>query len=584
MVSYTDFPPSEINSSSTYVAMRDGVRIAVQVLLPPLECASHALTAVVFMTRYGRRTRQDLISNPVRDELEFLRHGYAVICIDVRGSGASFGNRANFRPSEEFLNWEEVLDIREVFDWIVKQSWSNGRLLATGVSYPGNASELAQVHDHPALVAIAPRFTDYDLYTHLLFPGGAPNAAFALPWGALTALRDRTGLRTATNPNEDLSLRYVDGDDGTQYRAALRDHGGNVDFAAGFAATIFRDDYPPNDEMSRPAYWHSTNVKDLKTEINLGARPAFHWASWLDAGTAAGVLERFRLFSGPMRIKIGAWNHGATQDADPFTPADAPLHPSRKDQVSEIVAFFEDRLAGMPLLPEREIEYFTLGANSWRKSPVWPPVGIKDTDLFFHPDGVLAGKAAAGEQLPTTHQVDVSSTTGLHNRWSTQLEDIVDYGDMREADERRVTFTSQPMSGETEITGTPQMRLWMESDEPDGLVIAYLEAVGPDGRVTYLTEGSLRSIHRANPDHRTFSRQAALLMRPGEISELSFPMLPLSVALPKGTRLRIALSGADRDTFSLVPSGRRPTWRLYHGTGFASGVRLPLGSRECFTG
>lgn len=575
MVSYSDFLPDSVDSYSEYVAMRDGVRIAVQVLRPPLALVSEALTTVVFMTRYGRRTRHDLIARPARDELEFLRHGYAVVSIDARGSGASFGNRAHFRPSQEYLNWEEVLDTKELFDWIVKQSWSNGKLVATGVSYPGNASELAQVHDHPALVAIAPRFTDYDLYEHLLFPGGAPDAAFAIPWGALTGLRDRTGLATDSEPDEDLSPRYVDGDDGTLYAAALRDHAENVDFAAGFATIVFRDDFPKGDE-ARPTYWRSTNVKDLKVELNQGARPAFHWASWLDAGTAAGVLERFAHFSGPMKVKIGAWNHGATQDANPFTPADAPVCPSRKDQVSEIVAFFEERLAGAPLLPEREIEYFTMGSNTWHTSTVWPPADFEAKELFFHHDGALTAAAPVTEQAQTSHRVDFDSTTGAHNRWSTQLEGIVDYGDMRKEDERRVIFTTEPLPGAVEITGTPQVTLWMETDEPDGLFIAYLEAVDTDGKVTYLTEGCLRAIHRAAPDNRTFRRDAALPLQPGEISELTFPLLPLSVALPEGMRLRIALSGADRNTFSPIPSGRRLIWKLHHSKTLASRVRLPL--------
>ena len=49
----------------------------------------------------------------------FLAAGYAVAVVDVRGTGASFGQwRAPWQP-------EERTDSREVIDWIVRQPWSN---------------------------------------------------------------------------------------------------------------------------------------------------------------------------------------------------------------------------------------------------------------------------------------------------------------------------------------------------------------------------------------------------------------------------------------------------------------------------
>ncbi len=51
----------------------------------------------------------------------FLAAGYAVVSIDVRGTGASFGRwRAPWTP-------EERTDSREVVDWASRQPWSNGQ-------------------------------------------------------------------------------------------------------------------------------------------------------------------------------------------------------------------------------------------------------------------------------------------------------------------------------------------------------------------------------------------------------------------------------------------------------------------------
>lgn len=49
----------------------------------------------------------------------FLAAGYAVVAVDVRGTGASFG--AWKAPWTQ----EERADSREVLDWVVSQPWSN---------------------------------------------------------------------------------------------------------------------------------------------------------------------------------------------------------------------------------------------------------------------------------------------------------------------------------------------------------------------------------------------------------------------------------------------------------------------------
>ena len=98
----------------------------------------------------------------------FVPRGYAVVVVDIRGSGASFGSRDSFRsPREREDAYEYPLD------WIVAQPWSNGSLGATGVSYLGAASDFLASTGHPAVKAIAPLFAVWD--TYLLnndYPGG----------------------------------------------------------------------------------------------------------------------------------------------------------------------------------------------------------------------------------------------------------------------------------------------------------------------------------------------------------------------------------------------------------------------------
>src|ERR1035438_9799802 len=66
------------------------------------------------------------------------------------------------------------------------------------------------------------------------------------------------------------------------------------------------------------------------------------FASWYDAGTVQGTIQRFREFSNLQRIFVGAWSHGANSNADPF------LVPSEVESDRE-----QQRLGGSSHPPSR---------------------------------------------------------------------------------------------------------------------------------------------------------------------------------------------------------------------------------------
>src|SRR5436309_15565114 len=85
--------------SSCYVTMRDGCRIAVDAYVP--EPKGWAVTAehfptLVFFTPYYRRFklrpdgRGEANPNTGKFRDFFVPRGYAVVVVDIRGSGASF--------------------------------------------------------------------------------------------------------------------------------------------------------------------------------------------------------------------------------------------------------------------------------------------------------------------------------------------------------------------------------------------------------------------------------------------------------------------------------------------------------------
>ena len=115
-------------------------------------------TRILILTPYYRRfalrrgARNDIDDCPTiafyRDM--FVPRGYALVAVDVRGSGASFGTRDGFRSPIERL------DHHDVADWVSRQPWCSGRIGATGISYPGAESDFLASTGHPAVKAVAP--------------------------------------------------------------------------------------------------------------------------------------------------------------------------------------------------------------------------------------------------------------------------------------------------------------------------------------------------------------------------------------------------------------------------------------------
>ena len=126
-----------VTQRSLYLTMRDGVKIAVTVVLPKDLPTDQKIPAILNMTRYWR-ARQGGEPNAF-----IPAHGYATVFVDARGTGASYGVwKAPFTQ-------DEVKDYSEVVNWIVAQPWSNGKVGAIGNSYTGNTALWLAVDDEP---------------------------------------------------------------------------------------------------------------------------------------------------------------------------------------------------------------------------------------------------------------------------------------------------------------------------------------------------------------------------------------------------------------------------------------------------
>ena len=558
---------ADVTLRSMYVPMRDGVRLAVDVVLPAGLTAGTRVPAIVNATPYWRGREGTSATNTGRF---YATHGYVFVRADVRGSGASFGVwRAPQAP-------DEIGDAGDLVAWIVAQPWSNGRVGAVGVSYEGSTAQMLLVPGHAAVKAVIPKFHEFDVFTDIAFPGGV---------FAETIIRDWAAGQEQLSAGR--GVRRVDEDTtGDLLKQALSSRAGNVNVFTAAQQITHREDRPGNLGLSLD----DISVFSHKAAIERTGAAIYGWGSWMDAATADACIRRFATFSNPQQAVIGPWSHGSAYDADPLKADNAPVAPSQLEQQNEDLRFFDRYLKDLPgpaAAQPRLLTYYVMGENVWRTTGVWPIPGTATTTFYFSDGHKLAASAPRDASGTDRYTVDFSATTGTRNRWSTENGggDVI-YPDRAAEDRKLLTYTSDPLQEDTEITGYPVVHLSVASTASDGAFFAYLEAVESSGRVTYLTEGVLRALHRkistAEPPfkmfvpYHSFTRADASPLVPGQMATLDFGLQPISVLLAAGHRLRVAIAGADKDTFARIPAEGTPAITVGRNRTAMSSIDLPI--------
>ena len=145
--------------------------------------------------------------------------------------------------------------------------------------------------------------------------------------------------------------------------------------------------------------------------------------------------------------------------------------PSYLAQWLEDLRFFDYHLSGIDtgVADENTLIYLTMGEERWKRTSIWSLPLTSYRRWYTHPGSLLQSSAPPLEEGADRYDVNFEASSGSETIWHTEFSggDVI-YGDRSEADSRLLTYTSNPLEADVEVTGYPVVTLCVTSNQEDG--------------------------------------------------------------------------------------------------------------------
>lgn len=504
------------------IPMPDGVQLAADLYLPagarPTDRYPVILEYLPYRKDEGRGYRFPLFSY-------FVKRGYIVARVDIRGTGRSSGKLVDGEYSEQ-----EQRDGERVIDWLSRQPFSTGKIAMMGISWGGfNALHLA-MRRPPALKTIITLMATDDIYQDdVHFMDGIMHI-------------------DAYEIGQDLANALPGAPDFTIDQAYFSDRFDTEPWLLKYKR-----------QQTDGPFWDRASLNTDYSRIDI---PIYAIGGWYD-GYRDFIPRLLQGADVPVKALLGPWNHTWPNGASP-----EPAVEWRESAVRWLDHWLKGNNTG--ILDEPAVTYFQRGwhapggdlpeiPGSWRSATAWP-VG-RDTLLYLGPDQRLGNRP---EKLATTLQykptvgVEASGSVMWWGDWAP---------DQRPADAYSLTFDSQPLSDSLAIVGFPRVILQASATAPAANFIVRLSDVAPDGRVTQITGAGFNATHLQSAE-----RPQALV--PNQAYEIPVELHVTSWTFYKGHRIRLSVSNAQWPMF--WPSPYPMSITLRSGEAAPSRLQLPV--------
>jgi uncharacterized protein len=443
----------------------------------------------------------------------FAPRGYAVVMMDLRGTGRSQG-------CLDHLGAKDARDLEQIVEWAASQGWSNGRVGMTGHSYVGSTPSVAAAQRPTGLATIVPSAGLASMYHHQ-FQAGVP---YFLQWAGPIEAYEQIAIER----------KLPGGDD---FGNSMEDTGCGLPNSAAVAG---------EDQLSgRYSDWHL--ARDWEKGATEADIPIFLVHGVNDNAARVAAMEWFTRRGGQAgdKLWLGQWDHGSgccpTRRGIQWTYA---LH-----------AWFDKQLAQRRVNTGPPVELFMSdgtfeGARTGDRTEVltgtaWPAPAER---VVFHP----TADEGLGREAPS-EEGSVSFTGDSRGFIAPEETD-------------GATFRTAPLASDLVMAGQPALALAASVSSPRVHLIANLFDESPDGDWRRISQCTI------NPELRDGLAQRSLVV-PGERYDMQPPCFAMAHHLHAGHRLVLRVTTSDPDKVPMFAQDAQVT--VFTGPG-ATSVEVPV--------
>jgi predicted acyl esterase len=553
-----------------YLTTRDGTKLNIMVYLPgPIDEGPYP--TLVDYSGYDDANPEGPTTDPV-GVIFGQAAGYAVVAINIRGTGCSGG-------AYDFFETLQCTDGYDAIETIAAQPWVlHHKVGMVGLSYPGYSQLFVAQYNPPSLAAIAP-LSVISGVAPILYPGGIFNNGFALGWAQGRVHDSMVGGQPWSQ------TRLDNGDQVCIDNMKLR--GQTPDLLAEIYANT----------VINPAIVDPLTPATFVNRINV---PVFLAGAWQDEQVGPYFATMIGNFTGTDKLHFTIVNgsHGDALDPAIFTRWGEFLSFYVRGEIPQLttgaqlalegyagfylgarrVKIEPDRFTGAPsfaaALARFESEpkiriLFDGGGIAPFGSPQpgfersfnhWPVDGLQPTIWYFQDGGRLDPALPAGNGADSyiydPSRAQLSSCPNC-NVWLAKPP--WDWQPLPSG--KAVAYVTDPLTDTLEMVGSGSVDLWLQSTATDTDLQVTLSEVRPDGNETYVQTGWLRASRRKLDD------DASTILRPvqtgfavdvaplpaGQFVLARVEMYPFGHVFRAGSRIRISIE---------APGGDRPSWQF----------------------
>lgn len=524
-----DLPYEQIKLENVVITMRDGCKLYANIWIPKNAFENKikvgALLEYIPYRKNDNTSMRDSIRHPY-----YAGHGLASIRVDMRGSGDS-----DDVLYDEYLKQEQD-DCLEVFDWIIRQTWSNGNVGMFGKSWGGFNSLQVAARQHPALKAIITLMSTDDRYADdVHYRGGCLLASDMVWWGS-------TMFAYNARPQDPQIV-------GSSWKENWFKRLEVSPFWKKWLKHQTRDDY-----------WKHGSICEDYSKITI---PVLAIGGWRDGYTSSVFRLCKNLRNSESAGIIGPWVHEYPEVAEP----------SPKIGYQQLsLKWFKRFLVSDSGESNETLSLPKLTAY------IQDPTGIDES--YKYRKGKWISTFCSEEQFCSLNLTkDRRLSTEEAEDFQHQFSGTLDYGmfrgtwcpfgfkgdfptEQRLEDEKSFTYDSEIAEKDYCFLGEPELSLKLSADKTLANISVRVTDVYPNGESILITWGMLNLTHR---DSHEFPKKLEI----DKMYDIVVKLDVLGITLKKGHKLRLALSATDWP--QQWPSPEIPTLTVYSGV-----LRLPL--------